>query len=453
MKKRAGNRKWIVSLAAAGAAAAVLPVPGTCAETARKPNVVVILSDDHGYAEISSQGCKDVKTPHIDSLGTNGIRFTSGYTSCPVCSPTRAGLMTGRYQQRFGHDHNPGKALDERNWGLPLNQKTIAQRLKEQGYVTGIIGKWHLGERPEYQPLKRGFDEYFGFLGGMHTYLRPGIGFNRLQRNGVFVEQEMEYLTDALGREAVSFIDRHKEKPFFLYLAFNAVHSPMEPPPGSVKKAADNEKGKRRKFAAMLKSMDDNIGKVLTKIRDAGLEKDTLIFFMGDNGGPTPGNTSSNLPFKGYKGQVHEGGIRVPFLAQWKGHFPAGKVDDRPVLSLDITATALAAAGGTVPAEMDGVNLIPFLEGKDSGTPHKSLFWRYGKDSAVRNGNWKLSVREGVGSRLYDLSKDPGEKKDLSGEQPERVKELKAEWDRWNADNVKPLWPAVQPGPWEEQNW
>ncbi len=446
------TRRQFLTVAGAGVAAIALPARELLADDRRRPNIIVILSDDHGYADIGCQGCKDVATPNIDSIAANGIRFTDGYVSCPVCSPTRAGLMTGRYQQRFGHYHNPGPALDMKEWGLPLDQKTFAQYMKEQGYATGCVGKWHLGDLPKYHPYNRGFDEYFGFIGGAHGYLIPGKGFNVIQRNGKPV-QEKAYLTDAFGREAVSFIDRHKDKPFFLYLAFNAVHQPLEIPPRDKDAFPQIQDEKRRKFVSMLKCLDDNVGKVLAKVREAGLENDTLIFFLGDNGGPTPGNTSRNDPFKGYKAQVHEGGIRVPFLAQWKGRIPAGKVENRPVISLDILPTAVAAAGGKAASNVDGVDLLPYLTGKDAGTPHESLCWCYDTESAIRMGDWKYAKREGVGSRLFNLASDPGEKEDLSAKHPDKVKELSAAWDKWNAGNVAALWPSKRDAPWGGMFW
>lgn len=446
------SRRQFLKLAGMGALAMAMPLPELLAAEKRKPNVIVIFSDDHGYAEMSCQGCKDIPTPNIDSIARNGVRFTDAYVSCPVCSPSRAGLLTGRYQQRFGHEHNPGVDYDMNDWGLPLDQKTIAQYMKEQGYATGAIGKWHLGDLPKYGPTKRGFDEYFGFVGGMHGYLGSGKGWNAIQRNGERVD-EKEYLTDAFGREAVSFIDRHKEQPFFLYLAFNAVHSPMDVSPKYKDSFAEIKQPRRRAFAQMLKSLDDNVGRVLDRVRQAGLENDTLVFFVGDNGGPTAGTTSSNAPLKGFKSQVHEGGIRIPFVAQWKGHIPAGKIDSRPIISLDILPTAVALAGGKPAANVDGVDLMPYLTGRKTGAPHESLCWRYDKQSAIRMGDWKLAKYEGIGTRLYNLASDIGEKTDVSSRNPDKVKELTAAWDRWNADNVPAMWASKPQPDWVKDGW
>jgi arylsulfatase A-like enzyme len=336
----------------------------------------------------------DVATPNMDSIAKNGVRFTDGYVSCPVCSPTRAGLVTGRYQQRFGHEHNPGPDLDRKNWGLPLDQKTIAEYMKAEGYATGIVGKWHLGDNAQFHPNKRGFDEFFGFIGGAHPYLDPTLkSFNMIQRNGEPVD-EKEHLTYAFGREAVSFIDRHKAEPFFLYLAFNAVHAPLQPPLRLANAFAEIKDPKRRAFAKLLSSMDDAVGSVLTKVREEGLEEDTLIIFLSDNGGPTIGTTSKNYPFKGFKSQVFEGGIRIPFMVQWKGHLPAGRIYDKPVISLDILPTAVAVAGGKVASNVEGVDLMPYLKGGRPGAPHDSLCWRYEQQSAIRMGDWKLARHE-----------------------------------------------------------
>jgi arylsulfatase A-like enzyme len=324
--------------------------------------------------------------------------------------------------------------------------------MKEQGYATGAIGKWHLGDADPWHPNRRGFDEFFGFLGGMHTYLRPGIGWNRLQRNGEYLDHT-NYLTDAFGREAVSFIQHHKDEPFFLYVPFNAVHSPLEPPPRYADAFPEIPDPKRRRFAGVLKAMDDNVGRILDALRETGLEEDTLVVFLGDNGGPTPGNTSRNDPFTGYKDQIFEGGIRVPFLARWKGTLPAGTVESRPVSSLDLLPTAVALAGGTPGENVEGVDLMPYLTGKKRGAIHESLCWRHDKDAAIRMGDWKLAAREGKGKRLYHLAEDPSEKTDLAAKYPDRVRDMSTAWDIWNKKNIPPLWPNKRQEPWEEQGW
>jgi arylsulfatase A-like enzyme len=424
---------------------------GPAAAVPRRPNVVILLADDLGYADVGFQGCKDIPTPHIDSLAQGGVRCSSGYVSGPYCSPTRAGLLTGRYQQRFGHEFNPGGGPDA---GLPLGETTIADRLKAAGYVTGLVGKWHLGSAAKFHPQKRGFDEFFGFLGGAHPYF-PGRGAPIYR--GTEVVNETEYLTDAFAREAVAFIDRHKARPFFLYLAFNAVHTPMQATEGRLKRFDPIADRQRRTYAAMTAAMDEAVGRVLDKLRSAGLEEDTLIFFFSDNGGPTMRGTtingSRNTPLRGSKRTTLEGGIRVPFVVRWKGKLPAGKVYDRPVIQLDVLPTALAAAGVAVRPEwkLDGVDLLPYLDGRNGSPPHETLYWRLGQQTAIRRGDWKLvrydpTVDGGAGrvtpARLYNLARDVGEANDLAAKEPERARELEAAWQKWSEQMARPRWGA-----------
>ncbi|MEI8381100.1 MAG: sulfatase [Planctomycetota bacterium] len=425
-------------------------------EAAQKPNILIIVADDLGYADLGFQGGKDIPTPHIDSIAAGGARFTNGYVSGPYCSPTRAGLLTARYQQRFGHEFNPGGeggGGGGNGIGLPLSETTIANRLKEAGYVTGLIGKWHLGAGPKHHPQQRGFDEFFGFLGGAHTY------FDKQEASllrGTTKITEPEYLTDAFGREAVSFIDRHQKQPFFLYLAFNAVHTPMEANGDRLARFSSISSKSRQTYAAMLSAMDDSVGKVLAALRNASLEENTLIFFISDNGGPTMQgttiNASNNAPLRGSKRTTLEGGIRVPFLIHWKGHIPAGTVYKNPVIQLDIQPTALAAAGIPVKPDwkFDGVNLLPYITGKSTGQPHDTLYWRLGEQNAIRQGDWKLvqydrtadndSSRNVTAPRLYNLKDDIGESRDLAATNPEKVGELEKQWNAWSKELATPLW-------------
>jgi len=424
----------------------------------RKPNVLVILADDLGYGELSCQGyTKEIPTPNIDSIAKNGVRFTSGYVTGPYCSPTRAGFMTGRYQQRFGHEFNPSAAQNTPDTlGLSLKEKTIGDRFKEIGYATGWIGKSHLGYAPHFHPLKRGFDEYFGFLGGMHSYLDAEADQKNLIYRDTNPIKEIDYTTDAFGREAVKFIEKQKGKPWLCYLAFNAVHMPLESPEKYLARFPNIADKKRRTYAAMQSAMDDAIGSVLGKIRELGQEENTLIFFFTDNGGPTPGNTSGNGPLRGFKSQTWEGGIRVPFMMQWKGKIPAGKVDDRPVVQLDILPTALAAAGVAAKPEwkLDGVNLLPYLTGEKTSAPHETLYWRFGQQIALRMGDWKIvkapmneeeaKVRGGKGTtdgaHLYNLKQDIGEQNNLAAKNPKKLKELSAMWNKINSEMAEPAW-------------
>jgi len=438
-------------LTISGAAAAGIAFPSAIAAQAvpgpnkRKPNIVLILADDLGYAGLGVQGCTDIRTPNIDSIAKNGVRFTNGYVSCPLCSPTRAGLLTGRYQQRFGHEFNPGpESSAHPDFGLPLTEVTIADRLKSLGYATGIVGKWHLGYKPQFHPQKRGFDEFVGFLAGAHSYLpATEARMSGSILRGTEAMNEPEYLTDAFARDAVSFMERHKSVPFFLYLAFNAVHTPLQATEKYLSRFSAITDGTRRTHAAMLSAMDDAVGAVLAKLREIEAEKNTLIFFMSDNGGPTRQTTSSNAPLRGYKGQMFEGGIRVPFFVQWKGQVPSGKIYDHPVTSLDIYPTAVVAAGGMVPPDwkLDGVNLVPYLTGENAGQPHETLYWRMGANHAIRHADWKLVVERGEPRpRLFNLADDIGEKNDLSDKVPDKAKELDTLWQTWNAQLAQPKW-------------
>lgn len=428
--------------------ALILTAPATAAD---RPNIIVIVGDDMGYIDIGAQGGTQIPTPHIDSLAKNGVRCTSGYVSGPYCSPTRAGLMTGRYQQRFGHEFNPGppsKATIE--FGLPLSETTIAEVLQRHGYATGMVGKWHLGHLEKYHPMSRGFEEYFGFLGGAHSYFDSADGKGKkdgatgqILRGRTSIE-EQEYLTDAFGREAVAFIDRKSQepgKPFFLYLAFNAVHSPMHATQERLKKFASIEDEKRRHYAAMMSAMDDAVGAVVQKLVDTGMDKNTLIFFVSDNGGPQTNNASDNGPLRGNKASTWDGGVRVPYIVQWAARLPAGKTYDQPVIQLDFFPTILAAAGidATLENKLDGVNLLPYLEGQNTAPPHPALYWRFGRQMAIRMGDWKLT-KAADGGGLFNLATDIGEAHDLRDDKPHKLEELTEAYEAWNKQLHEPLW-------------
>ncbi|HXT60503.1 MAG TPA: sulfatase [Pirellulales bacterium] len=449
----------------------------------RRPNILFIIADDLGYGELGCQGNPQIPTPHIDSIAAAGVRFTAGYVTAPNCSPSRAGLLTGRYGTRFGHEFNPiGAKNEEPQYGLPLGETTLAEVLRDAGYVTGAIGKWHLGGAAKYHPQRRGFDSFFGFMHeghfyapapwtGLATMLRrrtlPGGGLGRrtfgdvtystqmggnepeydannpLVRDGQ-PEAEAAYLTDAFTREAVAFIDRQRDKPFFLYVAYNAVHSPLQAADAYFKKFASIDDVQRRIFAAMLANLDDGVGAILARLESARLENDTLVFFLSDNGGPTRELTSSNRPLRGEKGSVYEGGIRVPFMVRWPRHLPAGTVCDEPVSSTDAFATAAAVAGARLPEgrTLDGVDLIPYLTGEAPGRPHETLYWRQGRNTAVRMGDWKL-LRHGRGAadgdwELYDLARDVGEARNLADVEPRRRQKLLGIWQKLDAEMVAP---------------
>ncbi len=393
-----------------------------------------MIADDLGYADIGAQGCSDVPTPHIDSIAKNGVRFTNGYVSAPVCSPSRAGLLTGRYQTRFGHELNHPMA-DRAPTGLPLSEKLASQWFKEAGYVTGHIGKWHLGNphMPEFHPNARGFVESVWF-GGQKKL--PPLQF---YRNGEQGKCDDRYVDEAIAREAAAFAGKHRNQPWFLYVAFLTPHQPLDAPPGADKAFAGIVDPTRKKFAAMMTLLDGSVGTILKTLRETGQEERTLIVFLSDNGAP-PKNGSRNTPLTGNKGTTWEGGLRVPFVMQWKGVAPAGRVVDVPVISLDLLPTALAAAGVSVSADarLEGVNLLPLLTGRTQEPPHAALFWRYGEQMAIRSGDWKLVRASQTG--LFRLSDDIGEQHDLSAAQPEKLASLQKLWDDWNKSNVTALW-------------
>ena len=428
------------------------------AQTARKPNILLIVGDDMGYADVGFHGCQDIPTPNLDALARGGVRFTNGYVSGPYCSPTRAGMLTGRYQQRFGHEFNPSpQESRDHAAGLPLTETTMADRFKAAGYRTAMFGKWHLGSRDNQHPLSRGFEQFYGFLGGEHSYLDPETTTDRAVLDGRTPVREMKYLTEELADRAEAFIKQQGQQPFFLYLPFNAVHTPMHAIEKYLQRFPNITDPQRRTYAAMMSAMDDAIGRVMTALRVAKLEEDTLVFFFSDNGGPvmptTTINGSRNTPLRGSKRQTYEGGIRVPFVISWKGRIPAGKVYEQPVIQLDILPTALAAAGVKTKDAFDGVNLLPYVTGKQKGVPHDTLYWRMGNMMAIRRGAWKLvKTREGrldtdvtalsdlSDAALYHLGKDIGEQNNLAAQQPDKVKELTAAWRQWNQQLAMPLW-------------
>lgn len=425
--------------------AAILSGPAEKAAADDRPNIVVIVADDLGYGDLGYLGGKDIPTPNVDKLASEGVRFTSGYVSGPYCSPTRAGLVTGKYQQRFGHEFNLGQGPNAPEIGLSVKETTIANRLKRNGYTTGLVGKWHLGNGEKFRPQQRGYDEFFGFLGGAHPYFTQD-GQAPIFRGNEEIK-ESEYLTDAFTREAVSFIDRHKEKPFFLQLTYNAVHTPMHAKPDHKTKFASISDETRRNYAGMLSSLDEGVGNVIDALQSAGVREKTLIAFISDNGGP-PVNGSSNGRLRGQKATTWEGGVRVPFILNWPGQLKASEYY-QPVIQLDLLPTILAATGKPVAAEekLDGVDLLPFVKGEATGEPHESLYWRFGQQMAIRHGDWKLVKANGIDKpALYNLKDDTGEQNDKSASEPEVVAKLQKTWDAWNATLVEPAWrqPAQQ---------
>ena len=444
---------------AAFAAAILSSISASCADAPSRPNILVILADDLGYGDIGVQGGRAVPTPHLDALAASGVRCTSGYVSAPYCSPSRAGFLTGRYQTRFGHEFNPHQG-DETKLGLPLDQRTIADYFHAAGYATGLVGKWHQGFNSAHHPQSRGFDDYFGFLVGAHNFLlrkdaEPKFG-SAQSNNMIYRGRELQkldgYATDLFTDEALAFIDRHSQTPWFLYLAFNAVHTPLE----ILQKYGDRVPAsitdpERRGYLSLLIGLDDAVGRLTAHLQKSGRDKDTLVFFLSDNGGSgrkpfLAYNSAVNTPLRGDKGQTLEGGIRVPFVVSWPNHLPAGKTYEHPVSALDILPTAGAAAGIATNANVDGVNLLPQLTGEATAVPHASLYWRFGPQRAIRQGQWKLVdwrdfvEKKNSGWQLYDLSQDIGEQHDLVAQHPQLVAQLSQSWNAWDAQNIAPLW-------------
>ena len=445
----------LISLTACMLAAIASAQEAAVSTAGSKPNILVIVADDLGYADVGFNGCKDIATPNLDKLAERSVRCVNGYVTHPFCSPTRAALLTGRYQQRFGYEHNPKWDPSDAVAGLPVTEATLPQVLKTAGYKTGAVGKWHLGAHPQFHPNRRGFDEYFGALGGGHSYLPGGEGGGEYQipldRNGQS-EPLTEYITDAFAREAATFVTRGKSSPWFLYLAFNAPHTPLQNPPRIEERVKHIPDDLRRSYAGLIVGLDDGIGAVLKALKDSGQEQNTLIFFFSDNGGPISVTHSQNTPLRGGKGDLWEGGIRVPFLVSWPAKLPQGKDFEPTVSSLDVFATASELTGATVRSshKLEGVNIVPYLSGEKSGMPHEQLFWRAPRGSgiwAVRDSRWKLAqLDEGEGMVLVDLKNDIGETTDLAAKNPEIVAGLKSAYDRWNRDNIAAIFEGRQAG-------
>jgi arylsulfatase A-like enzyme len=425
----------------------LLLASSSIAATAR-PNVVVILADDLGYADVGYRGSRDMLTPNIDSIARQGVQFTAGYVTAPVCGPSRAGFLSGMYQNRFGFEDNPGpnRLREEVKIGIPKTVKILPERLKALGYVTGMVGKWHTGDDAEFQPLNSGFDEFFGFNNGASNY-RPdgrwGTNINQPSNpiyRGWDKVEEKEYLTDAFGREAVAFIDRHQNEPFFLYLPFNAIHGPQQATDEDLAKFKDVGDEKRRLALAMNYALDRNVGRVLEALRRNGVEDNTLVVFFSDNGGKPDNNGSLNTPLRGEKGQLWEGGIRVPFVLQWPAKVKGGQTLDFPITSLDLLPTIVTAAGGPAEKGSDGINLLPLLNG-ETAPANRTLQWRFNNAWAIRDNDWKLiKPRDGNAPQLFRIVDDVSETHDVSAEQPEVLKRLQAAYDAWNSTLSPKLW-------------
>lgn len=438
-----------------------------------KPNIIVIMVDDMGYNDVGFNGCTDIPTPNIDRIATDGIKFTNGYTSYSVCGPSRAGFMTGRYGQRFGFERNPQYKADDPNMGLPKSEKTIAEHLKTVGYTSGIIGKWHLGTHISGHPLSRGFVEFFGHLGGGHTYFpenlviknsyfsedyiqipseeeggKPWKGSAEIASYRTWIMRNHEpvkttkYLTEEFSDEAVNFVERNKNEPFFLFLSYNAPHAPLQATQKYLDRFPTIENKKRKTYAAMVSAVDDGVGNVLNKLKELKLEENTIVFFLSDNGGPESKNGSNNGVLREGKGSIYEGGFRVPFAMQWKGQIQHG-VFDEPVSSLDILGTIADLSNVEIAKEepLDGVNLIPYLNGSKKGIPHQNIFIRKydSKLYSVRDGSLKLVVKNnGNLKELYNLDKDISESNNIAATNKKEVERLYKILNEWESELIDP---------------
>ena len=410
-----------------------------------KPNIIVIVTDDAGYVDFGFMGSVDLQTPEIDKLAESGVIFTDAHVSATVCAPSRAGLLTGQYQQRFGFEANGTGFGNSGDLGLDDNIETLAEVLKKNNYKTIAIGKWHLGGSVSDHPNNRGFDEFYGFIGGGRSYfpIKNPSKKLMLQKNGSKVNFE-GYLTDALGNFSVNSVEQNKDNPFFMYLAYNAVHTPMEAKEEHLEKFKDHP---RQTLAAMTWSLDENIGKLRHKLDELNILDNTLIYFISDNGGAH--NNSSNMgPLKGWKGNKFEGGHRVPFVISWTGKIPKNQKFDGLTSSLDIFSTSLAAAkiDNTTNLSLDGVSLLPYLINKKQGNPHDKLFWRKLEEAGVRLDNHKLIRLKDFGYTMYDLDQDLGETQNLTKSNTLKLNKLIEELEQWETEISEPLW-------FEEKGW
>lgn len=411
-----------------------------------KPNIIVVLTDDQGWADVGFNGGTDIPTPNLDRLASEGVVFTNGYVSHPYCSPSRAGLLTGRYQARFGHDCNmPYAGKNDASVGTPLSEKMISEALKEQGYRTSAIGKWHVGDHPDLHPTQQGFDHWFGFAGGgMNYWGKPDGPLKTIVRNGIPVpKSELHYLTDDFTDEAIRFINKKNEKPFFIYLAYNAPHAPDQATENYLKTTEHIEYGGRSIYGAMVNAVDTGVGKIDSTLVANNLKENTILIYLSDNGGR--GEHADNRPYRGYKGMLYEGGIKVPFFITWPKAIVKNQRYEKVISSLDIFPTVLKAAGGNIIKEeqLEGVNLLPYIQGKNNAVPHKELYWRSvgGFEYAVRVDDFKLYKRANVKNLLlFDLKNDPFERRDISREHPEKIKKLQNSYEEWDAQNMPHGW-------------
>lgn len=453
------NRNVVISTMIAGG---VLSVNSLLAGDGEKPNYIVIMCDDLGYSDVGFNGSTEIPTPNIDRIANEGVRFAAGYTTYSVSSPSRAGFMTGRYPQRFGYERNPQYRPNNPNMGLPQNERTIAEALAESGYTSGIIGKWHLGAHKSNHPLNRGFNEFFGHLGGGHKYFpkdyiypdsyainEEGKSYRTLIMRGHDHVKSEKYLTDEFSDEAVSFVSRYKDNPFFLFLSYNAPHTPMEATPEYLSRFPNIENKRRKTYAAMVSAVDDGVGRLLDKIDELGIGENTVIFFLSDNGGPEHSNSSDNGELRDGKSSIYEGGFRVPFAMKWGAKIKSPIVYDNPISSLDIFATIAAHSDVKIDSEkpLDGVDLLPYLLEEKTGVPHEVIYLRKfdQKAFAVRYNDYKLVIRDDV-KELYNISTDIGETVNLIEENPKMYKKIDNLREEWNSHLIDPVFLGLRHG-------
>ncbi|MBB6461953.1 sulfatase-like hydrolase/transferase [Flammeovirga kamogawensis] len=434
-------------------------ITATFSVAQKQPNIVFLFADDAGYADFGFQGSKVYKTPNLDNLAKGGVIFDQMYVTASVCGPSRAGLLTGRYQQRYGFIENnvPGIMDDNSKFlgdemGVPTNVKTMGEYLQERGYKTAIFGKWHLGEADKYHPTKRGFDEFVGFRGGARSFFpytdeqkkdphNKNVGKGRwLERGFENFEEHEGYLTNVLADEACDFIERHKDERFFAFVSFNAVHLPLQIDPQD-KDTYPELEGVRRQNAQMTLSLDRACGQIIDKLEALGLTENTIIVFSNDNGGPSDKNASNNFPFAGVKGTQLEGGIRVPGFMVWPGKIKPNTRFEKSVMTFDLLPTFYTAAGGNASniKNIDGVDILPYINGGKSGDLHEYMYWKWETRGVVRNGNWKLMRFPDRPAMLFNTKQDPGEQKDLSAKYPERVNKMFKELFAWEMQLERPM--------------
>ncbi len=427
----------------------------SCSSDDSPPNIIVIISDDQGYADVGFHGSKEIFTPNIDRIAKNGVIFSQGYVSYAVCSPSRAGLITGRYQNRFGYTRNILLAPKDSLMGLPISEQTLPEVLNNVDYKTKAIGKWHLGAHESLVPEKRGFDEFFGFLIGGHRYFPNDLTLNDLteasrQMDGYITKiydngkrvNTKKYLTEELSDNAVKFIEDNSEDPFFLYLSYNAPHTPLQATDTDLERNNHIDVEKRRTYAAMVSSMDDGVGLILDKLEEKNISENTIVIFFSDNGGVEWYNFSDNGPLRGIKGDFFEGGIRVPFTMQWPKKIKPGIIYNKPIIALDVFATVVSAASAEkfIKNNIDGINLIPYINGEINGSPHDYLFWKNpDKDIDVIRDNRYKYIRVKDDEYIFDLDNDLSEENNIISSSTPIYQKLKLKFKEWEKDMIDPV--------------